>query len=257
VVGGGPTGVEYAGALAELARLVIPREYPELAGSRMRVVLVEGQQELLPSFPRGLGAGAHRQLQRRGIEVRTGLMVVEASERGARLSNGEEVGARTLVWAAGVKPAPLASALDAPRSRRGRLEVDRYLRVPGHANVFAAGDVAAFVQDGEEAPMLSAPAMQEGRAVARNILAAVRGESPRPFRYRDRGAMAVVGRNHAVAQLRPLHITLTGFAGWITWLLVHLFYLVGFRNRLAVMAGWAWNYVRLDRPVRIITRAKP
>jgi NADH dehydrogenase len=256
IVGGGPTGVEYAGALSELMRLVVPKEYPELARRQVRILLVEAMDGVLPSFPTKLGRAARHELERRGVEVRTGAKVEDVQESLVLLSNGERVNATTLVWAAGVKPAELASTLEASRSRTGRIEVDEFLRIKGMESVFAIGDIASVVQDGKEVPMLSAPAMQEARVVAHNVLATWRAAPLRPFRYSDRGSMATIGRNAAVAQLRWLHLDLKGFLGWITWLVVHLYYLIGFRNRIAVLLGWAWNYLRLDRPVRIIARAK-
>ncbi len=255
VVGGGPTGVEYAGALAELVRAVLPNEYPELSDRTVRIVLVEGLDEVLPTFPGDLGREARRALAARGIDVLTGVRVMDVGEGGRIvLSNGRELRAGTLVWAAGVKPAGLAEALDVPRSRSGRVEVDEYLRVKGRDGVYAIGDIASVIDDGREVPMLSAPAMQEGRHVARAIIDELEGGPPRPFLYRDRGSMATIGRNAAVAELRGLH--LKGFIGWLTWLVVHLYYLIGFRNRLTVLLGWAWNYIRFDRPVRIIARAR-
>lgn len=256
IVGGGPTGVEYAGALSELARLVVPNEYPELERRQIRIALVEAMGEILPGFPTKLGQAAHRELEGRGVEVRTGVKVDEVVRGVVGLSSGERLEAKTLVWAAGVKPAGLAATLNVRRSRTGRIEVDRFLRVTGLEGVFAAGDIASVLQDGKEVPMLSAPAMQEARVVAHNILAASRGLPLRPFRYSDRGSMATIGRNAAVAQLRWLHLDLTGFLGWVTWLVVHLYYLIGFRNRIVVLLGWAWNYLRYDRPVRIVARAK-
>jgi NADH dehydrogenase len=245
--------VEYAGALSELLKLVIPREYPELEDGSWRILLVEGLPRLLNAFPEKLGLGAARELERKGIEVVVGTRVT-ATERGrVWLETGVQVEAETLVWAAGVRPAGLAASMDVTRSRSGRIEVDRALRVKGLPGVYAIGDVASFVQDEREVPMLSAPAMQEGRHAAANLLRDLEGEPLARFRYRDKGSMATIGRNDAVAQLGKLQ--LTGFLGWLTWLFVHLYYLIGFRNRLAVLLGWAWNYVRLDRPVRIIARA--
>jgi NADH:ubiquinone reductase (H+-translocating) len=170
------------------------------------------------------------------------------------LESGEPIASETLVWAAGVRPSDLAGALDVTRSRGGRVQVDEALRVRRVRDVYAIGDVASVMQDGREVPMLSAPAMQEGRHAATNILRAVESEPPRAFQYKEKGSMATIGRNDAVAQLGP--IQLTGFLGWLMWLVVHLYYLIGFRNRLVVLMGWAWNYVRLDRPVRIVTRAR-
>ncbi|MGI8926965.1 MAG: NAD(P)/FAD-dependent oxidoreductase [Tepidiformaceae bacterium] len=254
VVGGGPTGVEYAGALSELVRLVLPTEYPELPAEDVRVILIEGMKEVLPAFPASLGRAAHRELERKGIEVRTGLLVTEVADDIVKLSDGSEIKARTLVWAAGVKPSALAAALDVPRRDGGRIEVDSYLRIAGREREFAIGDIASFLQEGKEVPMLSAPAMQQGRVVAANILCSLRKEPLRAFHYKDRGSMATIGRNAAVASIGPLK--LTGFIGWVAWLAVHLYYIIGFRNRFVVLLGWAWNYLRFDRPVRIIARAR-
>jgi len=253
VAGGGPTGVEYAGALSELARLILP-EYPELEGRRIRIMLVEGLSHVLPPFPASLREAARHELERKGIEVRTDTRVEAAVSKHVLLSTGEEIGARTLVWAAGVRPAALAAGIDAARTRSGRLAVDATLRLRGSENVFAIGDVAGVAHGDREVPMLSAPAMQEGRHAAKNIVRLSRGEAPLPFRYRDRGSMATIGKNAAVASIGP--VRLRGFVGWVTWLAVHLYFLIGFRNRLAVLAGWAWNYLRSDRPVRIIARAR-
>jgi NADH dehydrogenase len=254
VVGGGPTGVEYAGALSELVRTVVPQEYPELARRQVRVLLVEGQEEVLPPFPRSLGASARKSLERRGIEVVTGELVKALDGDEVVLAGGERVQAKTLVWAAGVKPSGLAGTIEAGRSRSGRIEVDQFLRVNGHENVFAVGDVASTMQDGKEVPMLSAPAMQEARVAAANILATIRKEPLKRFHYTNKGTMATIGKNSAVAHVWKFNFT--GFIGWLMWLVVHLYYIIGFRNRIVVLLGWAWNYFRSDRPVRIIARAR-
>ncbi len=270
IVGGGPTGVEYAGALAELLEMVLGRDFPELAPGSGRVVLVEGADRLLGAFHPRLGAYAADTLQGRGVEVRLSTLVREATEEAAVLSTGDRVGARTIVWCAGVGPIdPLPDkgsggngGGDAPvsRSRSKRLEVDGYLRLrpsPGGTgvspgNVYAIGDVASVRQGEGELPMLSPPAMQEGRYVARAILDG--GTPAHPFRYRDKGTMATIGRRAAVCQVGPLR--LRGFLGWITWLVVHLYYLIGFRNRAVVLASWGWDYVRRDRPIRLIVRSR-
>lgn len=255
VAGGGPTGVEYAGALSELTGHVVPREYPELVNRPIRIILVEGDKNLLPPFPPDLQDSAKDELERKGVEVHLGVLVKGYDGYAVQLSNGEPLQAKTLVWAAGVKPNALAAALDVTRSKRGRIEVDAALRITGRKREFAIGDIAAFEQDGRDVPMLSAPAMQEGRVAAANILASINGTRLRRFRYRDKGTMATIGKGAAVAQVGKLH--LTGFAGWAAWLAVHLYYIIGFRNRLIVLAGWAWNYLRSDRPVRIMARAGP
>jgi NADH:ubiquinone reductase (H+-translocating) len=259
VAGGGPTGVEYAGALAELLSIVLGRDYPELRRADARVVVVEGRDRLLQAFPPTLGAYAERQLGRRGVEVRTGTLVSKTSAVLATLSSGEAIPTRTIVWSAGVHPVdPLPGA--AGRSPSRRVEVDARLRVLGATSLYAIGDAAAVSGRNGELPMMSPPAMQEGRYVARVLArggatdpARVDGEPP--FRYVDKGAMATIGRNAAIASIGPLH--LTGFIGWAAWLLVHLYYLIGFRNRLIVLAEWGWEYIQRDRPIRMITPADP
>jgi NADH dehydrogenase len=259
IVGGGPTGVEYAGALGELLDLVIGRDYPELDPGSGRIVLVEGADHLLPAFHARLGAYAERVLTRRGAKVRTGTLVKEATDEAVRLSDGETILARTVVWSAGVQPVdPLDESAGPLRSRTRRLRADADLRLEGHPDVFVLGDAAAVAggADGAELPMLAPPAMQEGRHVARAIRAraGVEGAAdPGPFHYKDKGTMATIGRNAAVVQLGRLRIT--GFAGWVTWLVVHLWYIIGFRNRAVVLASWGWDYLRRDRPIRLIVRS--
>lgn len=257
VVGGGPTGVEYAGALNELLHLVLGRDYPELGREEPAIVLVEGQERLLGAFEEKLAAYARRQLERRGIDVRTGTLVRGASDVQVELSSGETLATRTVVWSAGVRPFDPAGSGPA-RSKTARLDVDERLRIPAHHGVFAIGDAASVADGPSELPMLSPPAMQEGRYVARLIAGAARGraiDEAKPFRYVDKGTMATIGRNAAVVQLGRLR--LRGFAGWATWLTVHLWYIVGFRNRLAVFSRWAWTYLRKDRPIRLIMRVEP
>lgn len=257
VVGGGPTGVEYAGALAELVKLIAGFDYPTIHRSEVRIILVEGLPRLLSAFPESLARDAQRRLERLGASVRLGTLVQSVADHEVRLSSGEVIEAHTLVWAAGVRAASLEGGLAATRGRNGRLQVDEFLQVPGMEGVFAIGDAAAFVQDGREVAMLSRPAIDQGYAVADNILRAVRGRPMRPFRYRDPGIMAIVGRNAAVAVLRG-GLALKGWPGWCAWLAVHLYFLIGFRNRLAALLGWAWNYVFYDRPIRfIVPGARP
>jgi NADH:ubiquinone reductase (H+-translocating) len=245
IVGAGPTGVEYAGALAEFARLVFPQEYPELAASRIRILLLEAGDRVLPTFKPRLSTYAQAELARRGVEVRLGVKVESADDTGIVLHDGRELPTATLVWTAGVQPADL---IDTPPRR---IDVDDHFRVRGLANVYAIGDVAAGRDPhGEVLPMLSPAAMQAGRYVAREI---VDGPAPRPFRYRDKGTLATIGRTSAVGQVGPF--SFTGFLGWIVWLVVHLYYLIGFENRVQVLLRWAWYYVRLDRPVRVIIHA--
>jgi NADH dehydrogenase len=275
IVGGGPTGVEYAGALAELLGMVLGQDFPELVPGSARVVLVEGADRLLGTFHPHLGAYAAATLRSRGVDVRLSTMVREATDDAAILGTsgsnrggpagaeppvGREadtttIGARTIVWSAGVGPTdPLPDKPNGPdiaRSRSRRLAVDAHLQLrPG---VYAIGDVASVRPRGAggELPMLSPPAMQEGRYVARAIRHG--GQPGRPFRYRDKGTMATIGRRAAVAQVGPVGVR--GFLGWVTWLVVHLYYLIGFRNRAAVLASWGWDYLRRDRPIRLIVRS--
>jgi NADH dehydrogenase len=247
IVGGGPTGVEYAGALAELARLVLPYEYPELPPSALRILLLEGGERLLPMFVPRLSDYARRELERRGVDVRTNTLVSSANDRGVTLQNGTEIETATMVWTAGVRPN------DPVHEKPERLAVDDHLRVVGTTGVFAIGDVAAARDKrGNVLPMVSPPAMQAGRYVARHILD---GGARRGFLYRDKGTLATIGRHAAVGQVGRFRFR--GFVGWVVWLVVHLYYLIGFENRLTVMMRWAWYYLRLDRPVRVIVRADP
>jgi NADH dehydrogenase len=252
VVGGGATGVEYAGALAELRKLV-GREYPEFSALRMRVIVVEGADRLLPAFPPKLSRYAQKVLERKGAEIITGTVMSDAGPDGASLSNGARIAANTIVWSAGVRAAETGGTQELERGRSYRLMADDRMRVPGKDGVFVIGDAAGGAN---ALPMLSAPAMQQGRYVARTILAQARGQGPPPpFRYKDKGTMAVIGRGAAVANVRGLQ--LTGFVGWLAWLGVHLYYVVGFRNRVAVFFHWGWDYVRRDRPTRMITTVEP
>jgi NADH dehydrogenase len=252
IVGAGPTGVEYAGALAEFVRLVIPPEYPELADSNVRIILLEGGDRVLPTFTPRLSDYARRELARRDVDVRTGTLVASADDTGVVLRDGTELPTATMVWTAGVRPTtPLGGP--APEGPAHRIEVDDHFLVVGTTSTYAIGDVAAGRdRDGATLPMLSPPAMQAGRFVAHEIL---HGRGPRPFRYRDKGTLATIGRTSAVGQVGPF--SFTGFVGWVVWLVVHLYYLIGFENRLRVLMRWAWYYVHLDRPVRIIVRADP
>jgi NADH dehydrogenase len=256
VAGGGPTGVEYAGALAELLQIVLGRDYPELRHDDARIVVVEGRERVLPSFPARLGRYAERQLHRRRVEVQTGTLVARTSEADATLSSGEAIPTRTIVWSAGVRPVDPLPADGIQRSRSRRVDVDARLRVVGATGLYAIGDAAAAPGPEGELPMVSPPAMQEGRYVAGLLRRGAAADPARvdrepAFRYLDKGSMATIGRNAAVASIGPLR--LTGFVGWVTWLVVHLYYLIGFRNRLIVLIEWGWAYLRRDRPIRMIT----
>ena len=250
VVGGGPTGVEMAGALAELVRVVLPRDFPMLDFRQARIILLEAMDSLLGAFRPRLRRSALEQLRRKGVDVRLGARVARVEGEWVELADGERIDTRTLVWAAGVRAADLAAAVEAPRVRGGRLKVDEALRLPGRPEVFVIGDMAGCEQDGELLPMLAPVAIQKGEQVAGTIRRAVQGLPPAPFRYRDKGTMATIGRNAAVAQIGPL--SLTGFIAWLAWLGLHLVQIIGFRNRLVVLINWMWDYFRYDRAVRLI-----
>ncbi len=252
IVGAGPTGVEYAGALAELVRLVLPHEYPELRPSDVRIVLLEGTDRVLSTFKPRLSRYAHGALERFGVDVQLGALVDKIDDGGVRLRDGRHIATATVVWTAGVRPADLTGEVSAPRTKQGRFEVDQELRVVGRRNVYAIGDsAAAHDGKGNVLPMVSPPAMQEGRYVAAQILGRGRG----PFRYRDKGTLATIGRRAAVGQVGPF--SFTGLFGWVVWLVVHLYYLIGFENRAVVLLRWSWYYVRYDRPIRAVILADP
>jgi NADH dehydrogenase len=250
VVGGGSTGVELVGALAELARDILERDFRALEPGEARVLLVEAGPRILPNFPPGLSARAERKLNRLGVEVKTGQPVTAVDGGGIYLGE-RRLNAKTVLWAAGVKAPPLARSLGAPLDRAGRALVRSDLTVPGAPEVFVIGDLAALEQDGEPVPGLAPAAIQEGRHAAANILRAIRGEPYVPFRYRDCGTLATVGRATAVAELGPLRVS--GWTAWLLWLFVHILWLIGFRNRFLVMFGWAWTYLRFERGARLIT----
>jgi NADH:ubiquinone reductase (H+-translocating) len=257
VGGGGPTGVEYSGALGELLKLVARSDFPDVSLEDVRILLIEGQDRLLGTFSDRLGRYAERVLTKRGIEVRTKTLVLSADERRVTLSDGSDIPTRTVVWTGGVRPRVPSTEPELQRSRSRRLAVDEFLRVGGARRAYALGDAAGADQNGEELPMLSAPAMQAGRYVARAIHSDLMGRQPtRPFRYFDKGTMATIGRNAGVAHLRG-GLELTGFPGWLAWIFVHIWYLIGFRNRFMALSSWAWNYLRFDRPIRIILEATP
>jgi NADH dehydrogenase len=247
VVGGGPTGVEVAGALAELFAMVLRKDFRTLDVSKARIVLVEMADVLLQPFSPASQRHARERLTRMGVDVQSGEAVTRVTPTRVELKSGEELAAHTLVWAAGVQASPLVGALGVATTRAGRIVVGPDLRIEGHDNAFAIGDVAAIGQDGELLPMVAQVAIQSGRYAARQI---VRGRR-KPFHYRNKGTMATIGRRAAVAEL-PLHIRLSGTPAWMAWLGLHLVTLVGFRNRLSVFLNWAWNYVTWDRGPRLI-----
>jgi NADH dehydrogenase len=252
VVGGGPTGVELAGAIADLSRDILAVDFKRLDRKAVRVVLVEMADRILTPFEPPLSERARAQLNDLGVEVRTGVRVESIDARGVRVG-GETLQAGTVLWGAGVRPSPLAAALGVPLDRAGRVIVGPDCAVPDHPELFVVGDMAAFTPDGAQAPLpgISPVAIQQARLVAHNILDEVRGMPRQRFRYFDKGFMATIGRARAVAQLGRLR--LSGLLAWLTWVFVHLWYLVGFRNRVAVFTNWIWAYVISRHGARVIT----
>jgi len=234
--------------------IVAGKDYHDISRNEVRIVLIEGTDRLLGAFSDRLGRYAQRILERRGVEVITNKLVKNADDHSVTLSDGITISSETIIWSAGVTPNDPTGDPGLPRFRNRRIQLDTQLRVSGADGAFGIGDLASpAVGNDSELPMVSPPAMQGGRYVAASILDAARGsrqERP-PFRYVDKGTMATVGRNAGVTHL-PGGLEFTGLLGWLTWLLVHVYYLIGFRNRMSALLSWAWNYVRRDRPIRII-----
>ena len=252
VVGGGPTGVEMAGALSELIRLVLVKDYPRLNIKDVRILLLEATDKLLAAMPERLREAAVKTLWRKWIDVRFGAQVADYDGTQIRLKSGEIIPAQTVIWAAGVRASPLNATLGLPASRQGRISVEPTLQVTAHPEVFIIGDAAYQEHNGEPLPMVAPVAIQMGRFVARNIKRRLRGQPLEPFRYRDQGTLATIGRNAAVANVYG--IKATGFVAWVMWLGIHIIQLIGFRNKLFVLINWAWDYFFYERAARLITR---
>jgi NADH dehydrogenase len=251
VVGGGPTGVELAGAVAEIARHTLSSEFRRIDPGRARVILLHAGERILQSYDPSLSRSAHRQLERIGVWVHTGVRVTGVDEQGVSVGR-ERVEARTVLWAAGVAASPLARALGAPLDTAGRVLVTPALTLPGRDEVHVVGDVACIRQeDGSTVPSVAQAAIQGGKHAAANIARALRGERPVPFRYVDKGSMATIGRAAAVAERRGWRVS--GLPAWLAWLLVHVLFLVSYRSRLAVLLQWAYHYATYDRSARLIT----
>lgn len=251
IVGGGPTGVEFAGALRELVVHVLSRDYPEVRPEETRIILMEAASSLLSAMPRRLQEYALDRLRAMGVEVMLEARVNGADEEHVHLNGGEVIPTHTLFWSAGVAAAELAGRLGLAQAGSGRVVVAPDLSIEGHPEVFVVGDMACREQDGAPLPMLAPVASQEGHYVARAILARERGVKVPAFRYRDKGAMATIGRNSAVATTHGLNFS--GYLAWLVWLMLHLYYLIGFRNRLLVLMNWAYYYWFHERQVRLIT----
>ena len=251
VVGGGPTGVETAGAVAELRRYALRRDFRHIDPGEATVMLLEGGTRLLPSYPPELSDKAKLDLRRLGVEVRNETMVTDIQPGWVRAA-GWTIPAQTVIWAAGNTASPLLKSLDAPLDRMGRAIVEPDCTIPGHPEVFVLGDAAAFThQGGGTLPGICPTAIQMGQYTARTIAGDIAGRPRRAFRYWDKGQLAVVGRGRAVADIWKLHFN--GFIAWLTWIFVHIFFLIGFRNRVLVLIQWAWSYFTFGRGARIIT----
>ena len=249
VVGGGATGVELAGTLAEIARHTLRDEFRRIDSRTAHVVLVEGAERVLPTYPPDLSEKARRQLDRLGVEVCTNSIVTAIDADGVQFGN-VRMAAGTVVWAAGIAASPLGRALGVPLDRAGRVEVAPDLSIPGHPEVFVIGDLATVTNDGKPVPGIAPAAKQMGRCAARNILARLRGASAQAFRYRDYGSLATIGRHAGIAVIGPFKIW--GLPAWLFWLFIHIYFLIGFRNRLMVLADWAWSYMTFARNARIV-----
>jgi NADH dehydrogenase len=255
VVGGGPTGVEMAGAIADMSRLTLARDFRRIDPRNSRIVLVEAGSRVLAAFPETLSAYAQRALQSMGVEVWTTAPVVELDTRGVSTAQGNRIEAATIIWAAGVTASPAAAWISAAVDRAGRIRVEPDLSVPGHPEIFAIGDTAlALGPGGRPAPGLAPAAKQMGRYVGRLIAARVRSRAePAGFRYRHLGDLATIGRKRAVVSFGRLR--LTGFIAWAFWSAAHIFFLIGVRNRVVVALNWIWEYLTLQRGARLILRA--
>lgn len=249
IVGAGPTGVETAGALAELRRHVLPRDYPGLEPDEFKIVLIEAQPFVLGPFVEPLRERARNDLAGFGVDVRLGTTVDRISPLGVHLKSGETIAAATVIWAAGIRAGKVAGQLGLPTGKSGRIEVEPTLQVVGSPHIYAAGDVA-IVKGAERLPQVAQVAIQGGRHAAENLLRALSSQPQRPFAYNDKGSMATIGRSRAIAQIG--RVKLTGFIAWWAWLVLHLVMLIGFRNRLVVLVNWAWNYLTYDRGLRAI-----
>jgi NADH dehydrogenase len=250
IIGGGPTGVEMAGALAEISRRVLERDFRKIDPSRARIILIEAGARLLPNMSPESSSSAQRQLERLGVEVIIGSAVTNVDDRSV-LHGNTKIDTRTVIWAAGVAASSLGKTIGAELDRAGRVIVNQDLSVPNAADVLVIGDLAAVKSDGKPVPGLSPAAMQEGRHAAKNILRLISCQQTLPFHYWDKGTLATIGRAAAVGDIGKMRVS--GLVAWLMWLFVHIFFLIGFRNRFIVIIEWAWMYLRNDRGARLIT----
>lgn len=249
VVGGGPTGVEFSATLSELIWITLRKDYPHLPFAEVRVILLEAAERVLPFLPRRLSDYTRKTLEDKGVEVITGAMVTGATERQVELKGMDPIPTETIVWTAGVAAGELAAGLGVPTGRGGRVLVEETLQVPGHPQVYVIGDMAYAETGGRPVPQVAPAAIQQAEAAAGNIRRQMAGVPLQPFRYKDPGTMVIIGRGRGVAAIGRRMIT--GFPAWILWIIVHIVRLIGFRNRLYVLSGWAWSYIFHDR-IRLI-----
>jgi NADH dehydrogenase len=254
IVGGGPTGVELAGTLAEIAKKTLAQDFRRIDPTRARILLLEGSPSLLGAYVPELRDKAKAQLERLGVEVRLDAKVTAIDDAGVMLGD-EHIAARTVLWAAGVAASPLVKSLGVPLDRAGRVLVEPDLSIPGHPEVYVIGDAAARLEDGKLVPGVARAAIDEGRHTAANILRALDGKPAEPFHYADLGQLATIGRGAAIAQMGK--VKLSGFIAWLAWLFIHILFLIGFRNRFAVILEWAAAYLTYDRGARLITGRLP
>jgi NADH:ubiquinone reductase (H+-translocating) len=251
VVGGGPTGVELAGMLAEIARHALQQEFRAIRPEQTRILLIEGSPKVLGTYSEELSQKAKEQLKHLGVEVRTSDLVT-GLEPGAVLLGEERIRAQVILWAAGVAASPLGRRLGVPLDRAGRVLVERDLSIPAHPEVLVIGDLAALANEsGNLLPGVAQVAIQQGEHVAKNIARDLEHQPRRDFHYHDKGSLATIGRAAAVAQFP--HFSLSGYFAWLAWLFIHILFLIGFRNRLLVMIQWAWSYLTYERGARLIT----
>lgn len=250
VVGAGPTGVELAGALAEIGIHTLAKDFRTIDPTEVRVVLLEGRDRVLPEYPEKLSASAKKQLEKLGVEVRTDSMVTRIDESGVEVGGSERIEARTVLWAAGVRASSIAQTLGVPLDRAGRVLVEPDLSVPGHPEIFVIGDLATVECNGKQVPGVAQGAIQGGRHTAKNLVRELRGKERLPFRYNDKGSMATVGRSKAVVDMGRFKFS--GFFAWLFWWMIHVVFLIGFRNRVLVMFHWAWSWLTFQRGARLI-----
>jgi NADH dehydrogenase len=250
VVGGGPTGVELSGAICEIAKHALARDFRHIDPKSARVILLEGSDRVLPPYDPSLSAKAQEQLEHLGVDVRTNCRATHIDAESVSF-NDERIETRTVLWAAGVAGSRFGKALGVPLDRTGRVIAEPTLAIPGHPNVFVVGDLCSLTENGVPIPAVAPAAMQQGKHAARNIMRMTAGEESLPFHYHNKGSLATIGRSCAVAQLGKWR--LSGMVAWLAWLFIHVMFLIGFRNRLLVLTQWAWSFISYDRGARLIT----